>query len=134
MHEQELERLVLRVDDGVATPEDLVRLAELLARVESEEPLGIGDGGPDEMEERVRGHVPRKLPTEGSLVDEALPLGLDEVFGGGRLTLGGRQVVQLFQDCVDQRAAGLVDGWRLGDAVDAAKPVEQRARLEVGGA
>ena len=33
-----------------------------------------------------------------------------------------------------ERAAGLVGSGGLGDAVDAAQPVEQRARLEIGGA
>jgi hypothetical protein len=43
MNEPEIERLVSLVDDGVATAGDLVRLAELLARLEREEPLGVAD-------------------------------------------------------------------------------------------
>src|SRR5262249_1618356 len=48
--------------------------------------------------------------------------------------LGGRHVEQRLQDRVDERAARLVTGRPLGQPVDRAKPEQQRAGLEVGGA
>ena len=45
--------------------------------------------------------------------------------------LGGRQVVQVLEHRVHHGAAGGVPGRRLGQPVDAAEPVQQRAGLEV---